>query len=158
MIRAAVAPMHRQESDFPTPRFPWQRQGGHQRKPPRQKFTVGKWTEISCQRQHADLAQSITETTSQFALGVTSQISVDLPNSVDEMFRQAAEKVGNKIVMNRKIYGGAPCVVNTRVPVYVILQMVEDGCSHKQILRAFPSIGKEGLEAALRFSALVMER
>jgi uncharacterized protein (DUF433 family) len=74
------------------------------------------------------------------------------------MFRQAAEKVGNKIVMNRKIYGGAPCVTNTRVPVYVILQMVEDGCSHKQILKAFPSIGKEGLEAALRFSVLVMER
>jgi uncharacterized protein (DUF433 family) len=60
--------------------------------------------------------------------------------------------------MNRRIYGGAPCVANTRVPVYVILQMVEDGCSHKQILKAFPTIGEEGLKAALRFAALVMER
>jgi len=100
----------------------------------------------------------MTEATNQLVAKIAPQINSDLRNSTDELFRQAAEKVGNKITINRKIYGGAPCVANTRVPVYVILQMVEDGCSHKQILRAFPSIGKEGLEAALRFSALVMER
>lgn len=158
MIKVASAHTHRQTSDFLVPKFFGVRQGGHQRKPPLQKFTVNRRHEMSCQEQHTNLARAMTEAASQLAFGVTSQISVDLPNSADEMFRQAAEKVGNKIVMNRKIYGGAPCVANTRVPVYVILQMVEDGCSHKQILRAFPSIGKEGLEASLRFSALVMER
>jgi len=86
---------------------------------------------------------------------------IDVDNyhdSVEEYFRQAAEKVNNKIAMNKRIYGGAPCIADTRVPVYAILEMVEAGYSHKRILKAFPLIGKEGLEAALRFAVLVMER
>jgi len=90
--------------------------------------------------------------------GIGSRTKDDLPNSTDEMFREAAEKVDKKIIMDKRIYGGAPCVVNTRVPVYAILEMVEAGYSHKRILKAFPTINKEDLEAALRFAVLVMER
>ncbi len=114
----------------------------------RRKFEVSKNIPLSCRGHSSEL----------LAFGVGLRSEEDLPNSTDGLFREAAEKVDNKITVNKRIYGGAPCVANTRVPVYVILQMVEDGCSHKQILKAFPSIGKEGLEAALRFSVLVMER
>ena len=79
-------------------------------------------------------------------------------DSIEESFRQAAEKVDNKIVMNRKIYGGAPCVAETRVHVYAILELVEAGYSHKKILKSFPAIGQEGLHAALQFAGYVMER
>ena len=75
-----------------------------------------------------------------------------------ELFREAVEKINNKIAIDTRIYGGAPCVANTRVPVYAILEMVEAGYSHKRILKAFPTIGKEGLAAALQFAVLVMER
>jgi uncharacterized protein (DUF433 family) len=100
----------------------------------------------------------MTEAASQVGATLASQINITLPSSADELFRKAAEEVGNKIVMDRRIYGGAPCVVNTRVPVYAILEMVEAGYSHKRILKAFPMIDKAALEAALRFSVLVMER
>ena len=77
---------------------------------------------------------------------------------LDKIFYDIAKQINHKITMNRRIYGGAPCIAGTRVPVYAILAMVEAGGSHEQILQAFPSIDKEGLKAALRFSVLVMER
>lgn len=80
------------------------------------------------------------------------------PTSDDELFCQAAAKVGHKIEIDRKILGGAPCIAGTRVPVYSILQLVEAGYSRKRILKSFPSLSPEDLEAALRFAVIVMER
>lgn len=80
------------------------------------------------------------------------------PASDDELFRQAAAKVGHKIEVDRKILGGAPCIAGTRIPVYSILQLVEAGYSRKRILKSFPSLSPEDLEAALRFAVIVMER
>ncbi len=80
------------------------------------------------------------------------------PVSDDELFRQAAVKVGHKIKIDRKILGGAPCIAGTRIPVYSILQLLEAGYSRKRILKSFPSLSPEDLEAALRFAVIVMER
>ena len=80
------------------------------------------------------------------------------PASDDDLFRQAAAKVNHRIQIDRKILGGAPCIAGTRVPVYAILQLVEAGYSHKRVLKSFPSLSQEDLEAALRFSAIIMER
>jgi uncharacterized protein (DUF433 family) len=78
--------------------------------------------------------------------------------SDEEVFQRATAMVGGKIQIDRKILGGAPCIAGTRIPVYAILQLVEAGYSHKRILKSFPALSDEELEAALRFSALVMER
>lgn len=106
---------------------------------------------------------SLCETHSHSAWSTESMDSETLStdnyhDSVEEYLRRAAEKVNNKIVMNRRIYGGAPCIANTRVPVYAILELVEAGYSHKKILKSFPMIDREGLEAALQFAVFVMER
>lgn len=77
---------------------------------------------------------------------------------VDKYFRYVAEKVNGKISIDKRIYGGAPCVANTRVPVYAILELVEAGYSHEKILKSFPTIDKDGLAAALRFAVLLVER
>lgn len=79
------------------------------------------------------------------------------PASGDELFQQAAAKVHHKIQIDRKILGGAPCIAGTRIPVYAILQLVEAGYTRKRILKSFPSLSQEDLEAALRFSVIVME-
>ena len=79
-------------------------------------------------------------------------------SSDEEVFQRAAAKVDQRIRMDPKVLGGAPCIAGTRIPVYAILQLVEAGYSHKRILKSFPSLSAEDLEAALRFSAIVMER
>ena len=91
-------------------------------------------------------------------LGVRIESLSRAPASDDELFQQAVAKVNHKIQIDRKILGGAPCIAGTRVPVYAILQLVEAGYSHKKLLKSFPSLSQEDLEAALRFSAIVMER
>ena len=91
---------------------------------------------------------------------LVSSHSTDHLDSVDELFRKAAEQVGNKIAMNRRIYGGAPCIAGTRVPVYAIMELVEAGWSAKKILskKGFPMITADQLAAALHFATLVTER
>lgn len=91
-------------------------------------------------------------------IGIRVEAYSRSPASDDELFQQAAAKVNHKIQMDRKILGGAPCIAGTRIPVYAILQLVEAGYSHKRILKSFPSLSRENLETALRFSAIVMER
>lgn len=91
-------------------------------------------------------------------IGLRGGAQPSSPASDDELFHQAAAKVDHKIRIDRKILGGAPCVAGTRIPVYGILQLVEAGYSHKRILKSFPSLIQEDLEAALRFSAILMER
>lgn len=76
----------------------------------------------------------------------------------DEIFQQAVALVNNKIEIDRKVLGGAPCIAGTRIPVYAILELVEAGYSHKKIIRSYPSLSQEDLDAALRFSVIVMTR
>lgn len=78
--------------------------------------------------------------------------------SDDEIFHRAAADVNHKIEIDRKVLGGAPCFAGTRIPVYAIMELVEAGYSHKKILRSYPSLSREDLDAALRFSVIVMTR
>lgn len=120
----------------------------------RQKFSVGRGdARSSCLIPGALEWRGYEENFDKFSFAISEPF-----NAIDALFQQAAEKVNNQVVIDRRIYGGAPCVANTRVPVYAILEMVEAGYSHKRILKAFPLIDKKGLEAALRFAILVMER
>ncbi len=156
MIHTNTLPMKEQGFYPLVPELSRLKYGEHGRRPPRQKFVVDKPSLESCWGQHVDSVAWAAG--SGLVLGTAFQVSVDPPNSADELFRKVAEKVSNKIVMDRRIYGGAPCVANTRVPVYAILELVEAGYTHKRILKSFPSIGQEGLAAALQFAVLVMER
>ena len=114
----------------------------------------GKWITL----QEPVLRRTYVGQWDRFLTEVRAAARPSLPPSDDELFQQAAAKVNHRIQMNRKILGGAPCIAGTRVPVYAILQLVEAGYSHKKLLKSFPSLSQEDLEAALRFSAIVMER
>ena len=78
--------------------------------------------------------------------------------SIDKAFVDAAAQCSGRIEMHPGVLRGVPCISGTRVPVYAILELLEDGFSHKRILKWFPQITKDDLKAAIRFAALVMER
>ena len=79
-------------------------------------------------------------------------------DSIDRVFERAAERGNNQVAMDKRIYGGAPCIAGTRIPVYAILELVEAGYSHPEILKSFPTIGQQELQAALQFAIYVMEK
>ena len=59
-----------------------------------------------------------------------------------------------RITVNPNIHFGKPCVKGTRIPVYAVLELVEDGASFDEILRDFyPDLSHEDIRACLDWAS-----
>ena len=52
---------------------------------------------------------------------------------------------------------GKPCFKGTRIMVYLVLEMLEDGATTSEIIEAYPSLTPERIKAALHYAARVLE-
>lgn len=57
------------------------------------------------------------------------------------------------IVSDPEILSGKPIVKGTRISVALILQCLASGMTKEDILRGYPTLTREGMEAALDFAA-----
>lgn len=64
---------------------------------------------------------------------------------------------GELIVCDREVLDGKPVVRGTRISVGLILQCLASGMTREEILRAYPTLTPEGLNAALDFAARQFE-
>ena len=58
-----------------------------------------------------------------------------------------------RITVNPNQMGGVPCIRGLRIPVATVVGMVADGMTTEEILEAFPDLGPEDIQAALRYAA-----
>lgn len=58
-----------------------------------------------------------------------------------------------RITINPKVLHGKACIKGTRIPVYLILEMLAAGDSAEQILKSYPSLKKEDIRAAIEYAA-----
>ncbi|MBI5194423.1 MAG: DUF433 domain-containing protein [Nitrospirae bacterium] len=58
-----------------------------------------------------------------------------------------------EIISNPGILNGKPVVKGTRISVALILQCIASGMTTEDILNAYPTLTREGIEAALDFAA-----
>ena len=72
---------------------------------------------------------------------------------VDVLAQQ--DKLLSMIEISPEIMDGLPCVRGTRVPVYVILELLQEGHSFEAIQKEHPNLSKEKIKAALHFAGLV---
>ena len=64
-----------------------------------------------------------------------------------------------RITVNPRQMGGAPCVRGLRIPVATVVGMVADGMGNEEILKAFPDLELEDIRESLRYAAeAVQER
>ncbi len=49
--------------------------------------------------------------------------------------------------------GGVPCIRNLRIPVATVVEMVADGMTSAEILKAYPDLEAADIREALRFAA-----
>lgn len=56
-----------------------------------------------------------------------------------------------------KIIRGKPVIRGTRIPVYVILNLLVERYDYKKIMKEYPDIRKEDILAAIKFTAKAME-
>lgn len=64
----------------------------------------------------------------------------------------------SQIVSNPNILGGKPCVQGTRIPVYMVLELVEAGISFDEILaKYYPQLSKEDIKACITYAREIVE-
>ncbi|MBI2889263.1 MAG: DUF433 domain-containing protein [Nitrospirae bacterium] len=59
-----------------------------------------------------------------------------------------------RISVDPAVRGGKPCIKNTRITVYDILEYLAGGMSEAKLLEEFPSLTQEDVRAALEFAAV----
>lgn len=62
------------------------------------------------------------------------------------------------IVSAPAILGGKPCIRGTRISVQHVLEFLASGQSREDFLVAFPHVGGDRFEAALRYAASNVQR
>jgi uncharacterized protein (DUF433 family) len=56
-----------------------------------------------------------------------------------------------RIVINPRILGGKPVIKGTRIPIYIILQMLRDGATFEKIIEEYPDLQKEDIQAVFDY-------
>ena len=63
-----------------------------------------------------------------------------------------------RVSISPAIMGGSPCIKGTRIPVYVVLDNLEAGHSFEEILKHYPTLAREDVQAAVRFGSHLASR
>lgn len=61
--------------------------------------------------------------------------------------------IPQRIEIRNDVMGGKPCVAGTRIPVYLVLQMMGAGETEAAILAAYPQLKHEDVQACLQYAA-----
>ena len=59
----------------------------------------------------------------------------------------------NRISINPEICFGKPCIKGTRIWVSMILDMLADGMTFKDILEEYPSLKEDDIKAAIAYGS-----
>ena len=65
--------------------------------------------------------------------------------------------MGERIEVNPKILGGKPVIKGTRIPVYLILELLSAGYDFKRIIKAYPTLTEEDVKAAVDYAAQIVK-
>ncbi len=69
----------------------------------------------------------------------------------------ADDEVRRHISVDGRVLHGVPVIAGTRIPVYLIVSLVEEGYSIQQILQACTRLTEDQIKAALRYACEVLE-
>jgi uncharacterized protein (DUF433 family) len=79
-----------------------------------------------------------------------------LNGSINEQGKN--QVMNDRIVSNPKILGGKPCVSGTRIPVYMVLELVENGTSFEEIRSKFyPQLVEEDIKACITYARQIIQ-
>lgn len=64
--------------------------------------------------------------------------------------------MGGRIEVNPDVLLGKPCIAGTRIPVYLILNLLASGYTPERIVEAYPGLTRDDVLAALSYAELRM--
>jgi uncharacterized protein (DUF433 family) len=85
-----------------------------------------------------------------------ASISVDVAGVWEQLTERLADAVAAQLVVvsDPEIRGGEPVVRGTRIPVYLLEELVEQGATPEELLSDYPSLDAQRLERALLYARL----
>ena len=63
----------------------------------------------------------------------------------------------DRITMDPEVLSGKPVIKGTRIPVYLIIQLLANDMTEKEILRQYPTLKKQDIKAALVYASKSLE-
>ena len=67
------------------------------------------------------------------------------------------EEVSDRIVIDPEILFGKPVIKGTRIPVYLIIELLANGLTEDEIIKQYPSLKKSDIKAALSYASKRLE-
>jgi uncharacterized protein (DUF433 family) len=70
----------------------------------------------------------------------------------------ANNSLENRISIDPKICFGKPCIKGTRIPIYLILELIEIGYTIDRILTdCYPQLTREDIQAAIHYAVGIIK-
>lgn len=63
----------------------------------------------------------------------------------------------DRIVIDPEVLAGKPVIKGTRIPVYLIVELLGCGMTEKEILNQYPTLKREDIRAALLYASKCLE-
>lgn len=68
------------------------------------------------------------------------------------------KRITGKIVVDPNVMVGKPVIAGTRIPVYLVLDLLADGLEPKEIIKNYyPQLTLKDIQAAIKYGAKVVE-
>ena len=67
------------------------------------------------------------------------------------------KSIFDRISSDPDICHGKPCIKGTRIPVYLIISLIGEGESVEDIIKDYPSLTPDDIEAAIKYAAKLCE-
>jgi uncharacterized protein (DUF433 family) len=64
----------------------------------------------------------------------------------------------DRIAVNPKVLVGKPVIKGTRIAVEFLMELLAEGWSHEQILKSYPQLTGEDIQAALHYATAVLKQ
>ena len=63
----------------------------------------------------------------------------------------------DRIIIDPEVMSGKPVIKGTRIPVYLIIELLANGMTEKEILLQYPTLKLEDIKAALVYASKCVE-
>ncbi len=71
-------------------------------------------------------------------------------------FSQGLQEVTERIVVDKKILSGKPVIRGTRIPVYLILELLASGMTEERLMEEYPGLKHADVKAALSYASKIL--
>ena len=63
------------------------------------------------------------------------------------------EETMDRIIIDPEVLSGKPVIKGTRIPVYLIIELLANGMTKKEMLIQYPTLKKQDIKAALIYAS-----